>query len=200
MGVGLLLKVAVPLVAVLVAVYRSGLPSKPSPPPAKPWNGEIVGAADDPAAVAAAMAVVRRPPASVEEMVRAAEEREVELRRELSEKPTSGRLQAKLAQSLLETNGSRFVARPERLDEGRSLVEKAKAAAPDRVSTLLAQVALLLAERNAQPEAATPLAEKAVSLRQSPRTQQVLGQVTYLMKLLLLALYNLSTTVHVQAL
>mmetsp|Transcript_19637 Transcript_19637/g.32734 ORF Transcript_19637/g.32734 Transcript_19637/m.32734 type:complete len:348 (-) Transcript_19637:157-1200(-) len=118
------------------------------------------------------------PPRTSDEFLRESEKKEAELRIEMAAEPGSARLQAKLAQSLLETNGSRIAVRPDRLAEGRALVKQAAASAPEAASTLFAQVALLLAEEDVQISEAAELAGKAASLRQkNPRASAILGKI-----------------------
>ena len=94
------------------------------------------------------------------------EAREVGYRQELLAEPTSWKVQAKLAMSLLETNGSRFIPRPERLEEGRTLAEAAHAAKPDNWRTMMAKVDLMLAEtKDVRSQEASTLALQAVEKR-----------------------------------
>lgn len=116
------------IAVIAAAVYALGLHEKyfpGSPPPPAPTQEELQA-----------------------KLLQDCEAREVGLRKELADAPESGRVIAKLAQSLLETNGSQFVPTAERLDEGRALVQRAVALAPENVSTLLAQVSLELADHD----------------------------------------------------
>ena len=59
------------------------------------------------------------------QLIAECEAREVAYRAELAAEPDAWRVQAKLAQSLLESNASRIIPLPARLEEGRQLAEKA---------------------------------------------------------------------------
>ena len=113
-------------------------------------------------------------------LLRECEEREVEYRQELAAEPegaSSWKVKAKLAMSLLETNGSRIIPLPERFEEGRKLAEQAFAAKPKNWRTMLAKVALLLAGTNdVKSEEASALAAEAVHARQNRFTNAAMGR------------------------
>ena len=103
-----------------------------------------------------------------EKLIKDCEAREVGYREELAAEPDSWKIKAKLAMSLLETNASRNIARPERLEEGRKLAEEAYAAKPKNFRTMIAKVDLMLAEPDdIRTEEASTLALEAVHVRQN---------------------------------
>lgn len=111
------------------------------------------------------------------ELVRECEQREAEYRTELAAEPDSWQVQAKLAISLLETNGSRVQPRPERLAEGRAFAEAAMRAKPKNWRTQLARVSLLLADfSDTKTEEASRLAEELVKERQNRHTNLAMGR------------------------
>jgi hypothetical protein len=110
------------------------------------------------------------------ELLAQCEAREVGYRAELAAAPDDWMVQAKLAQSLLETNGSRIVPAPARLKEGRRLAEAAFAAHPKTWRAMLAKVALLLAETSdVDAEQASRLALAAVEKRSNRFTNKAMG-------------------------
>ena len=111
------------------------------------------------------------------ELLADCEKQEAVYRQELEAAPESWKIQAKLGASLLETNASRFSPPPGRLEEGRALVEKAYEAKPDNWRTMIARVALLLAELdNVKAEEAAKLAEAAVQNRMNRYTNLAMAK------------------------
>lgn len=101
---------------------------------------------------------------------------EVEIRKELAAEPDSPRLQARLALSLLETNGSRIILSPERLDEGRELVQAAVKVASSWWRIKIAQTALLLADsKDVDAEQASQIAEAALQIKMNQYTNRAMG-------------------------
>ena len=111
-----------------------------------------------------------------EKLIGACKDRELLLREELDADPGSWKLQAKLAISLLETNGSRIIPQPDRLQEGRQLAEAAFIAKPDNWRTMIAKTRLFLADTaNVKSEEASNLAMQAVQARQNRFTNAAAG-------------------------
>ena len=157
------------ILVALISVYIRETPPASAPIEVAPLSGNVSLTPKD----LGQLVLCRRRQQSPEDLLQECEEQEVGLRRELALEPRNARLQAKLAQSLLESNGSRVVVRSERLKEGRGLVEQAVATAPEAMSTILAQVALHLAEMNTQ-QAVTD-AQKAVGIKQSVHATSLAG-------------------------